>query len=62
MECSEYEFLLGKDLSKVNYIVGECHIMFPEKQKELIDWISNTHEFVGVLENGSLGPFKLKGL
>lgn len=62
VECSEYEFLLGKDLSKVNYIVGECHPISPEKQKELIDWISNTHEFVGVLKNGSLGPFKLKGL
>jgi len=42
VEGSEYEFLLNKDLSKINYIVGEIH--FDDNQKEnLIKWIENTH-------------------
>lgn len=54
VEGSEYEFLLGKDLSKINYIVGEFH--FEEhRQKELIDWIANTHEIFS-------GYWKLKNL
>jgi FkbM family methyltransferase len=55
VEGSEYEFLLGKDLSKINYIVGEIHFE-ADKQKELMDWISNTHESLGGFK------FKLKGL
>jgi len=54
VEGSEYEFLLGKDLSKINYIVGEFHFS-DDKKKELIDWISNTHDVHS-------GYFKLKGL
>lgn len=54
VEGSEYEFLLGKDLSKINYIVGEFHFS-EEKQKELVDWISKTH----IKHNGY---FKLKDL
>ena len=54
VEGSEYEFLLGKDLSKINYIVGEFHFE-AEKIQGLIDWISNTHEVCN-------GYYKLKGL
>jgi FkbM family methyltransferase len=54
VEGSEYEFLLGKDLSKINYIVGEFHFE-EEKIQGLIDWISNTHEVCN-------GYYKLKGL
>ena len=54
VEGSEYEFLLGKDLSKINYIVGEFHFE-KEKQTELINWISNTHEICAAY-------YKLKGL
>ena len=54
VEGSEYEFLLGKDLSKINYIVAEFH--FEEEQKtELINWISNTHDACD-------GYYKLKTL
>ena len=52
VEGSEYEFLLGKDLSKINYIVGEFHF---GKEAELIDWISKTHDAFN-------GYYKLKGL
>ena len=46
VEGSEYEFLLGKDLTQVNYIVGEFH--FSENQKEdLTSWIEKTHTKVG---------------
>jgi FkbM family methyltransferase len=54
VEGSEYEFLLGKDLSKINYIVGEFHFE-QEKQKKLIDWVCKTHDVFN-------GYYKLKGL
>ena len=54
VEGSEYEFLLGKDLSKINYIVGEFHFE-AERIQGLVDWISNTHEVCA-------GYYKLKGL
>ena len=54
VEGSEYEFLLNKDLSKINYIVTELHFEV-EKQQKLIDWISNTHIKIG-------DYFKLKSL
>jgi FkbM family methyltransferase len=54
VEGSEYEFLLGKDLSKINYIVGEFHFE-EEKKTELINWISNTHDVCA-------GYYKLKTL
>jgi FkbM family methyltransferase len=54
VEGSEYEFLLGKNLSKINYIVAEFHFE-QEKQKELIDWISKTHDVCN-------GYYKLKAL
>jgi len=46
VEGSEYEFLLGKDLTQVNYIVGEFHFSNNQKQ-ELISWIEKTHTKVG---------------
>lgn len=54
VEGSEYEFLLGKDLSKINYIVGEFHFG-EEKIKQLVDWILKTHDEYS-------GYYKLKGL
>lgn len=54
VEGSEYEFLLGKDLSKINFIVGEFHFG-EDKKNELVNWISKTH-------NVYSGYFKLKGL
>jgi FkbM family methyltransferase len=54
VEGSEYEFLLGKNLSKINYIVAEFHFE-QEKQKELIDWISKTHDVCN-------GYYKFKAL
>lgn len=54
VEGSEYEFLLGKDLSQINFIVGEFHFG-EEKIKSLVDWISQTHEVCS-------GYYKLKGL
>lgn len=54
VEGSEYEFLLGKDLSKINYIVGEFHFE-AERIQQLVDWIKNTHEV-------HPGYYKLKGL
>lgn len=45
VEGSEYKFLLNKDLSQINYIVGEFH--FEEyKKNELISHICKTHRLV----------------
>lgn len=54
VEGSEYEFLLGKDLSKINYIVSEFHFA-DSRKKELVDWISKTHDVF-------TAHYKLKGL
>jgi hypothetical protein len=59
VEGSEYEFLLGKDLSKINYITGEFHFE-QEKKDELNDWISNTHNRFKT--SGYPDYFKLKTL
>jgi FkbM family methyltransferase len=52
VEGSEYKFLLGKDLSKINFIVGEIHFDGEIKQS-LIDWICRTHSYQN-------GYFRLK--
>lgn len=64
IEGSEYEFLMGKDLSNIKYVVMELHNFLGDKKEELYQWISNTHnEF---FTNGDgvnshyLKAFKLK--
>ena len=59
VEGAEYEFLLNKDLSKINYITGEFHFE-QEKKDELNDWISKTHKRFKV--SGYPDYFKLKTL
>ena len=44
VEGSEYPFLLNKDLSKVNHIVGEMHFG-KEQQIELINWLNKFGKF-----------------
>ena len=53
VECAEYEFLLNKDLSQINYIVGEIHYRKEYSKEQLIDWICKTHDNID-------GYFKLK--
>lgn len=43
VEGSEYKFLLNKDLSQINYIVGEFHL---GRENELISHICKTHRLV----------------
>lgn len=50
VEGSEYRFLLGKDLSKVNWITMELHGL-PPQQDELSDWIGKTHTLVEERDN-----------
>jgi|TARA_R110000803_G_scaffold87426_2_gene154119 FkbM family methyltransferase len=59
VEGSEYEFLMGKDLSKINYIVGESHGSI-ENQEILAQWISKTHNRLST--NPTTLLFKKKGL
>ena len=56
VEGSEYPFLIGKDLSSVNYIVGEMH-MENFKKIELIKWLNNTNHF-NPLHWGNLPPLQ----
>lgn len=46
-EGAEYDFLMGKDLSRIKWIVGEFHnFLGGVKQMELFTHIKNTHEQV----------------
>lgn len=45
IEGAEWDFLMGKDLSKIKYITGEFHNFLGEdKHKALFGWIGSTHE------------------
>jgi FkbM family methyltransferase len=59
VEGAEYEFLLNKDLSKINYITGEFHFD-QQKQDKLNFWISKTHKRFKT--TGYPDYFKLKTL
>lgn len=50
VEGSEYRFLLGKDLSRVNWITMELHGEL-KKQDELCVWIGRTHELFAERDN-----------
>ena len=62
IEGAEYDFLYGKDLSKIKYITGEFHnFLFDfdytwpgsdRKGDELLHWIKRTHEEVYTAGNG----------
>ena len=57
VEGSEYQFLMNKDLSKIKWITAEIHGDV-DKQKDLLNWISNTHEVV--LTAGNIKTWKRK--
>lgn len=64
IEGSEYEFLMGKDLSNVKYVVMELHNFLGDKKAELCQWMSKTHNEVFTIGDGIdshyLKAFKLK--
>jgi FkbM family methyltransferase len=46
-EGAEFDFLYGKDLTNVKYIVGEFHnflFQFDDRGVELLEWIKTTHD------------------
>ena len=52
-EGAEYDFLIGKDLSKIKYIVMELHnFLGGVKQKQLMTHIENTHKEIHSEGNG----------
>jgi FkbM family methyltransferase len=57
VEGAEYEFLYGKDLSKIKYITMELHHFLGEKQQKLLDWISNTHKEIYTTGDGRNSHF-----
>jgi len=59
IEGAEYDFLFGKDISKIKWITGEFHnFLGKEKQDELFNWILQTHEEVYTDGNGSESHFQ----
>jgi len=53
-EGAEFDFLMGKDLSNIKYIVMELHnFLGKEKQQLLCDWIKNTHKEIYTSGDGS---------
>jgi len=54
IEGAEYDFLMGKDLSKIKWITMELHnFLGVDKHKELMNWITKTHEEVYSDGNGN---------
>jgi FkbM family methyltransferase len=52
-EGAEYEFLYGKDVSKIKYIVMELHnFLGKEKHEKFMEWIEKTHEEIYTDGNG----------
>lgn len=52
-EGGEYDFLMGKDLSKIKFIVMELHnFLGGIKQKQLMTHIENTHQEIYTTGNG----------
>lgn len=58
IEGAEYEFLLDKDLSFIEYIVGEFHFG-KEKQMELVSYIMKSHNLISY-DGGHCYSFKQK--
>ena len=59
-EGAEYDFLIGVDLSNVNIITMELHNFLGEKkQKDLCDWIENTHKLIHSSGGGDSHYIKL---
>ena len=57
-EGAEYDFLMGKDLSKVKWIVGEFHnFLGGVKQMELFTHIKQTHEQIYSEGDGNTSHF-----
>jgi len=49
IEGAEFDFLYGKDLSKIKWITGEFHnflFQFDDRGVELLEWIGTTHDEV----------------
>lgn len=57
-EGAEYDFLMGKDLSKIKYIIGEFHnFLGGVKQMELFTHIKQTHEQIYSEGDGNKSHF-----
>ncbi len=58
IEGSEYDFLIEKNLNKINYILGEIHnFLGVEKHDKLFDWIKKTHIEIYSHGNGNDSHF-----
>lgn len=51
-EGGEYELLMNKDLSKINYLAIEVHIQLKEKAQELINFLKNNFNVITELNDG----------
>lgn len=52
-EGAEYEFLYGKDVTKIKYIVIELHnFLGKDKHEKFMKWIEKTHEEIYTEGNG----------
>lgn len=51
-ECSEYNFLMNKDLSRIDYMAIEIHIQLGNKLNELETYLLNTFTIISELGDG----------
>lgn len=58
-EGAEYDFLMNKDLSNIDYIGIEIHIHLGTKVDDLIDYIQNTHKIINKCGDGKKMHFEI---
>lgn len=58
-EGAEYEFLIGKDLSNIDYIGIEVHIQLGERGVELMNYIEKTHNIISKSGDGKIMHYEI---
>lgn len=58
-EGAEYDFLMNKNLSNIDYIGIEIHIHLANKANDLMNYIENTHEIISKLGDGKKMHFEI---
>ena len=58
-EGAEYDFLINKDLSKIDYIGIEIHVQLGDKVIELMNHINKTHHVITKRGDGKIKHFEI---
>ena len=61
IEGAEYQFLVNKDLSKIDIISMELHnfLIDLNQQKPLVEWISKTHNILTPIDDTDISRHQI---